>query len=53
MADVTLIDPDGNEVTVSDPATVNNLVFGRGYKPKDKKATVESVTAPPDEKKKG
>ena len=31
---VTLVAPDGGEVAVSHPASVNSLVFGSGYKVK-------------------
>lgn len=35
MADlkfVTLVDPNGVEVEVSEPAAISNLVYGHGYK---------------------
>jgi hypothetical protein len=32
--EVTLVGPTGHEVTTSDALSVNNLVYGLGYKPK-------------------
>jgi hypothetical protein len=29
---VTLVDKEGNETTASNPATINSLVYGQGYR---------------------
>jgi len=41
---VTLVDPNGGEVKVSDAISVNSLVFGSGYKIKGG-GTVEDAVA--------
>lgn len=41
---VTLVAPDGAEVAVDNPVSVNSLVFGSGYKPKGK-LTVDQALA--------
>lgn len=40
---VTLVDPDGNEFRASTPADISSLVYGSGYKIKDKGLTVEEA----------
>lgn len=40
---VTLVDPKGVEVQVSEPADINNLVFGQGYKVKGKQTPEDAL----------
>jgi hypothetical protein len=40
---VTLIDKEGGEVTVADPASVNNLVYGQGYRIKGEETAPEAA----------
>lgn len=35
---VTLVAPDGREFVAEDPVTLNDMIYGRGYKPKAMKA---------------
>lgn len=42
---VTLVDPNGIEHEASVPTEVNTLVFGQGYKLKDKKLSVDEAIA--------
>lgn len=45
---VTLTSPDGVDVEATDPATVNNLVYGAGYKPRSGSIddAIAAVSAP-------
>ena len=42
---VTLLDPDGNEFVAHSAAEVNNLMYGLGYRPKEKGKSIEDITA--------
>jgi hypothetical protein len=42
---VMLVDPSGNEFPASTPAEVSNLVYGSGYRIKEKGLTVDDAAA--------
>lgn len=42
---VTLTDPAGNDVLVSHPADVNNLVYGQGYKVKGSQTPDQAIAS--------
>jgi hypothetical protein len=41
---VMLVDPDGNEYPASTPADISTLVYGSGYRIKEKGLTVDAAT---------
>lgn len=45
---VILIDRDGGEVAVSDPTSINNLVYGQGYRIKGNPPVEKAVAAVAD-----
>jgi hypothetical protein len=48
--EVTLVNGDGHEVTLSDPASIMSHVYGLGYRVKDDTPVQEAViAATPDE----
>ncbi len=44
-ATVTLVDPNGDEYVAVAPADINNLVFGAGYRIKEKGLTPDAAIA--------
>jgi hypothetical protein len=40
---VTLVDKEGNEVTVASPSSVNSLVYGQGYRVKGDETVPEAA----------
>lgn len=42
---VTLTDPDGNDVLVSQPSDITNLVYGLGYKVKGNQTADQAYAA--------
>jgi hypothetical protein len=46
---VTLLDPAGTEFVAHSATEVNDLIYGHGYRPKEKGKTVEEITASPAE----